>query len=193
MSRLVSDLLLLGQAEARDLLVEGTVALDELLVAVVEQARIQAGQRRVLLERLEPLSVEGDRDRLRQVLWNLVENALRYTGPEGLIRLALRRDGPSAELSVSDDGPGIAAEHLPRIFDRFYRVDTARSRATGGSGLGLAIVKHIVQAHGGCVTVASELGRGTTFTVRLPAAVGLPRTTAVPTAPGLVTAGEARD
>jgi signal transduction histidine kinase len=103
----------------------------------------------------------------------LLDNALRYTPPGGVIALRARHDGEWVELSVSDDGPGIESEHLPHIFDRFYRVDRARSRKTGGSGLGLAIVKHIAQAHGGAVAVESALGRGTTFRVRLP--IDLPR------------------
>jgi heavy metal sensor kinase len=169
MSRLVNDLLLLGQVEAGELLHRGPVAVDQLLSEVTEQATVQADQRRVELMPVQPTTIVADRDRLKQLLWNLVENAVRYTPPGGTIRLAMRRDGDCLELAVTDNGPGIAPEHLNRIFDRFYRVDRARSRATGGAGLGLAIVKHIAQAHGGSVSVESTLGHGSTFRVRLPA------------------------
>jgi two-component system, OmpR family, sensor kinase len=169
MRRLVNDLLLLGQAEAGEFLQRAPVELDGLLAEVAEQARAQADERSVELGPLEPLTTVGDRDRLKQLLWNLVENALRYTPPSGTIRLSLGREDGWAELAVVDDGPGIPAEQLPRVFDRFYRVDRARSRATGGAGLGLAIVKHIAQAHGGSVSVQSTLGLGSAFWVRLPA------------------------
>jgi signal transduction histidine kinase len=169
MSRLVNDLLLLGQVEAGELLQRGPVAVDQLLSEVAEQVRVQADQRRVELLRSEPTTIVADRDRLKQLLWNLVENAVRYTPPGGLIRLGMRREPDWVELTVADNGPGIAPEHLDHIFDRFYRVDRARSRATGGAGLGLAIVKHIAQAHGGSVSVESTVGQGSTFLVRLPA------------------------
>jgi two-component system sensor histidine kinase SenX3 len=135
---------------------------------VAEQARAQGEGRLVELSPLEPVIVRADADRIRQMLWNLVENALRYTPLEAPIRLSLRRTDGWAEVSVADEGPGIPAEHLPRIFERFYRVDSARSRASGGSGLGLAIVRHIAEAHGGQVSAVSEPGRGSTFQVRLP-------------------------
>ena len=170
MSRLVSDLLLLGQAEAADFLQCAPVALDRLLSEVGDRARAQADDRSIVLDAPAGVVVHGDIDRLRQLLWNLVENALRYSPPEGAVHLGLRQQGAWTELSVSDEGPGIAPEHLPHIFDRFYRVDRARSRATGGSGLGLAIVRHIAQAHGGRVVVESTVGRGTTFRVILPIA-----------------------
>ena len=169
MSRLVTDLLLLGQAEAGEFLQCAPLALERLLAEVAEQARAQADGRHVELGPLEPVAVVGDRDRLKQLLWNLAENALRHTPAGSSLRLSLHREGPWAELVVADDGPGIPAEHLPRVFDRFYRLDRARSRATGGAGLGLAIVKHIAQAHGGSVSAESTLGQGSTFRVRLPA------------------------
>jgi signal transduction histidine kinase len=113
-------------------------------------------------------SVETDRDRLRGVLENLVENALKYTPEGGRVTVSARPEGDTAVFSVEDDGPGIAAEHLPRIFERFYRVDKARSRELGGTGLGLSIVKHLVESLGGAVSVSSEPGRGSRFVVRLP-------------------------
>ena len=113
-------------------------------------------------------SVETDRDRLRGVLENLVENALKYALPGGRVSVSARPEGDAAVFEVADDGPGIAAEHLPRIFERFYRVDKARSRELGGTGLGLSIVKHLVDSLGGAVSVSSEPGRGSRFVVRLP-------------------------
>ena len=112
--------------------------------------------------------MQGDRDRLAQMLWNLVENALRYTDPGGTVTLGLHNHGSVAELTVADTGVGIPAEHLPHIFERFYRVERARSHRDGSTGLGLAIVKQVAEAHGGQVRVRSEPGAGTTFTVALP-------------------------
>jgi signal transduction histidine kinase len=102
------------------------------------------------------------------MLWNLVDNALRHTPSGGRVAVALHVSETVADLSVTDSGVGIPAEHLPRIFDRFYRVQSARSREDGGTGLGLAIVKQIVAAHGGQVQVWSEPGRGSRFTAQLP-------------------------
>ena len=101
---------------------------------------------------------------------NLIDNAIRYTSPEGTIDIRVGADGSHVDLVVSDDGMGIPGRDLPRVFERFYRVDRARSRETGGTGLGLAIVKHVAENHGGSVDVVSELGAGSTFTVTLPAA-----------------------
>ncbi|MFM2067058.1 MAG: histidine kinase [Pseudomonadota bacterium] len=117
------------------------------------------------------LELAGNEGELRSAWTNLLSNAVRYTPEGGSIRceLQLRRDG-RLQLSVSDSGIGIAAEHLPRLTERFYRVDGSRSRATGGTGLGLAIVKHVVQRHGGELQISSEPGRGSTFTMLLPAA-----------------------
>src|SRR5690606_28129808 len=101
---------------------------------------------------------------------NLLSNAVRYTPAGGTIRPGWRINGEGmAEFSVSDEGPGIAAEHLPRLTERFYRVDRSRSRETGGTGLGLAIVKHVAQRHGGRIDVQSSMGEGSTFTIALPA------------------------
>ena len=113
---------------------------------------------------------ETDRERLRGVLENLVENALKYTPTGGHVSVSARADDGSVVLDVADDGPGIGAEHLPRLFERFYRVDKARSRELGGTGLGLSIVKHLVESLGGVVSVRSEPGRGSQFSVRFPMA-----------------------
>jgi len=115
-------------------------------------------------------SVEVDPGRMAQVLGNLIDNALRHTGARGEVRLAARAVGADVELSIADDGEGISPEHLPHVFERFYRVDTARDRAHGGSGIGLAITKALVEAHGGTVRVHSGgAGRGARFVVTLPA------------------------
>ncbi len=117
------------------------------------------------------LAANADADRLQQVLFNLVDNAIKYGRPGGSVVLRARRnDRKQLELSVQDDGPGIPPEAQNRIFERFYRVDKARSRDAGGTGLGLAIVKHIVQSHSGAVWVESEPGRGATFFFTLPEA-----------------------
>ena len=115
-------------------------------------------------------AVVGDRARIVQVVTNLVENAVKYTGTGGTVRVGVWERDAQAGLSVRDTGPGIAAGALPRVFDRFFRTDTARSRAQGGSGLGLAICRWIVDAHGGRIEVRSRPGAGSTFSVRLPGA-----------------------
>ncbi|MFO0953441.1 MAG: HAMP domain-containing sensor histidine kinase [Isosphaeraceae bacterium] len=115
-----------------------------------------------------PAELDGDSDRLAQVVTNLLTNALTYNRPRGEVRVSTTVAGDDALLTVADTGVGIPAEDLPFVFDRFYRVDRARSRESGGSGLGLAICKSVVAAHGGSIAVESEPGRGTTFTVRLP-------------------------
>lgn len=165
MSRLVGDLLFLAQADARLALRLAPIRLDELVCQTVALVGPQATDRRLEIGALDETIVEGDADRLKQLLLDLLDNALRYTRPGDAITVELHRRGPEARLVVRDTGPGIALEHLPRIFDRFYRVDPARSR--GGSGLGLTIVKHVAEAHGGRVEVASAPGVGTTFTVHL--------------------------
>jgi heavy metal sensor kinase len=168
MSRLVSDLLVLARVEAGQLIEQRPVALDELLERVARETQLRANGRRVELDGVEPVEILGDEGRLAQVLTNLVDNALEHTPAGGRIGLGLdRRDG-WARLTVVDTGEGIPQEHLPRVFDRFYRVDKARARASAGAGLGLAIVKHLAEAHGGRVTAESEAGRGSRFTVWLP-------------------------
>ena len=169
MSRLVADLLLLARQEetARGELVP--LRLDTLARDAVERVRQLAPDHSVALEQADPLVVRGDPDRLRQLLDNLLDNAVRYTPPGGRVAVGVQRAGSEARLVVEDTGVGIAPRHLPRIFDRFYRVDPARSRATGGTGLGLAIVRHVARVHGGRVEVESEPGRGSRFAVTLPA------------------------
>ena len=169
MSRLVADLLLLARHEATAPAELLPVHLDALARDVVELFQQLAPDYTVEIQEATPIVVRGDPDRLRQLLTNLLDNAVRYTPAGGRVTVAVRRDGSDAQLVVEDTGVGIAPEHLPRIFDRFYRIDPARSRATGGTGLGLAIVKHVAETHGGRVHAQSEPGRGSRFTVILPA------------------------
>jgi signal transduction histidine kinase len=122
------------------------------------------------VDAVERVAVTGSARDLSLLIRNLVDNALRHTPPGGSIHVRLHNMDGTALLTVTDTGVGIPSRDLPRIFERFYRVDRARSRETGGTGLGLAIVKHVVENHGGAVEVRSELGRGSTFEVRLPAA-----------------------
>lgn len=128
-----------------------------------------ADDKRITLQSvLEPAICPVHRERIGQVLMNLLSNAVKFCEPGAEIRVTTVLENGSAILRVSDNGPGIAAEHLPRLFDRFYRADASRNRASGGAGLGLAICKAIVRAHGGEITVESEPGAGTSFSVRLP-------------------------
>jgi two-component system, OmpR family, sensor kinase len=169
MSRLIADLLFLSEVDAQESVRREPVALADVVAAVFTRARdLDAGRHRLELGRLDPATILGDRDRIAQLVWNLTENALRYTPEDGRVSLLLRREAPIVELSVADTGVGIPAEHLPRLFERFYRVDKARSRERGGTGLGLAIVRQIAEAHGGQVRVRSEPGEGSIFTVALP-------------------------
>jgi two-component system phosphate regulon sensor histidine kinase PhoR len=115
------------------------------------------------------VTVTGSRQDLALLLSNLLDNAVRYTRAGGTIRVEIARHNGEARLAIADSGIGIPARELPRIFERFYRVDRARSRETGGTGLGLAIVKHVAEQHGGRVEARSDLGRGSTFTVTIPA------------------------
>ncbi len=167
MARIVSDLLLLAQIESGQVDQQEAVPLKEILLEESERARKLTPNHKIVIGRQEDLSVSGSPHRLRQLLSNLVENAIRYTPEGGTITLSLSQDGNWARLEVSDTGIGIAPEHLLHIFDRFYTVDKARSRDSGGSGLGLAIVKGIVEEHGGKVTAISEPGKGSTFTAWL--------------------------
>ena len=110
----------------------------------------------------------ADEVALENVLSNLVDNAVKYAGPDAEVRLIAAEDGDRVRVSVRDSGPGIEAQHLPRLFERFYRVDTGRSRELGGTGLGLSIVKHLVEVQGGQIEVESTPGKGTTFSFTLP-------------------------
>jgi two-component system OmpR family sensor kinase len=171
MIRLVGDLLMLSRAEAGTLPLSRTpVEMDTLLLEVLQQAILLAqGKVEVCIGNLEQAVFEGDRDRLKQLLLNLVVNALQFTQPGGRVVLSLRAIDDCLHITVSDNGPGIPPDELPHIFDRFYRVEKSRSRsALGGSGLGLSIAQWIAHSHDGRIEVASEPGKGTTFSVWLP-------------------------
>jgi two-component system OmpR family sensor kinase len=174
MASLVESLLTLARAdEGRFDLHREPVDLEPLVRDVAETANIlgEAHGLTVTLTRLEPVSVLGDAVRLRQLFLNLVENAVKYSPKDGAVELSLEATGEAAVFSVKDHGIGIAGADLPFIFDRFWRVDRARSRGErAGSGLGLAICQWIAQAHGGSIGVSSRLGRGSTFAVTIPAA-----------------------
>jgi signal transduction histidine kinase len=172
LQRLVEDLRLLSLAEAGQLvLAYSDIDVAQLLDSIADSARAVADDKGLSLHietPQEPLIVEGDASRLRQVLGNLAGNALRYTPPDGEIVLRAFPYAGQVRIVVSDTGPGILAEDLPYIFDRFYRGYAARDRASGGSGLGLAIAKALIEAHGGTIAVESEFGHGTRFTIDLP-------------------------
>ncbi|TXS36776.1 sensor histidine kinase [Streptomyces sp. OR43] len=173
--RIVDDLQDLALAEAGVLTYHRAVAdLRDVLDASRTAHRAASERAGVTLELTAPLPVraEVDADRLRQVVGNLVGNALRATAPGGTVALELRQEERTAVIRVRDTGKGIPAEHLPHLFDRFWRADPARGRATGGSGLGLAIARQIVTDHGGTITVESAVGSGTTFVVSLAAVAG---------------------
>jgi len=165
MGRIVNDLLLLAEVESGQMKRRELVSLKEILLEGAARGQQLAPNTNIVMGRLEDLSVMGDAYMLKRLLSNLIDNAIAYTPEGGVITLSLYRDGGQALLEVADKGKGIAPEHLPHIFDRFYRVDQARSRIKGGSGLGLAIVKAIAEQHQGKVTVTSEPGKGSTFTV----------------------------
>jgi two-component system phosphate regulon sensor histidine kinase PhoR len=173
MATLIEDLLELSRIEsgAQPPLYEA-VAPADLAEEVVGSFADAASRKEIaLLAREEGApSVESDPERLRRILDNLVDNALKYTPAGGHVSVTSRAEDAGAAIVVEDDGPGIAAEHLPRIFERFYRVDKARSRELGGTGLGLSIVKHLAEGMGARVAVESEVGRFTRFTVHLPPA-----------------------
>ena len=174
MARLVDDLLALSSLDsgARPPAPE-RVDLMRLAAEVTATLKPLAGRKELGL-RVEPFRnippVRGDRGQLKQVLTNLLDNAIKFTPEKGVVRVSAECTGGRVTVAVQDSGIGIPAEDLPRIFERFYRVDKARSRELGGTGLGLAIVKHIVEAHGGSVVVASRPGEGSTFRFTLPAA-----------------------
>ena len=169
MSRLVQDLLTLARADAGQRLVLGPVDLPTLCEEVCRQARRTYPERRVELGRRPVPVITGDADSLRQLLWILLDNAARHTGPNGLITVSLDRRPESVRISVRDDGDGIAAGDRERVFERFYRAD--RARGAGGAGLGLSIARWIVQQHGGHIRAGrNPAGRGAEFAVDLPPA-----------------------
>jgi two-component system, OmpR family, sensor kinase len=169
MGRLVEDLLLLTEMDQGPVQDVGSVDVVELVTDLAGDLQVIEPERTVSLDVPGSAIVTGDRDRLTQVLAVLTTNALRHTPPGTAIDLRVSQSPTTVRVEVTDHGSGIAPEDLPRVFDRFYRADVARARASGGSGLGLAIASAIVRAHGGTVGVESPPGRGATFWVELPA------------------------
>lgn len=174
MSRLIDDLLSLSRIEMHEHVAPQEVL--DLAAIALEVARelepVAKGADRRLTVRIgiEPAHVRGDHDEIVQIVQNLVQNAIKYGRPGGKVVIAVEPEAGRIALAVTDDGIGIAPEHVPRLTERFYRVNAPESRARGGTGLGLAIVKHIVNRHNGELRIASVLGNGSTFTVLLPAA-----------------------
>jgi two-component system, OmpR family, sensor kinase len=171
LTRLVGGLLLLAQAESGKLpLILRPVELDLLVTEVFQEMRVIAGKKvHVHLNEIDQLVVNGDRDRLKQVMINLVANAIQYTPQDGDVYLSLAKVGDKARIICRDTGPGIPADDLPHIFERFYRAEKSRTRGRStGFGLGLSITKWIVEHHGGRIEVNSKETQGTTFAIWLP-------------------------
>jgi two-component system phosphate regulon sensor histidine kinase PhoR len=174
MARLTEDLLTLARVESGEHRFDTRpVQPGELLrdaeESFNERARGQGIE--LLVEDTSSGKVDADPEAIHQVFSNLVDNALKYAGSGGKLVLGARDSNSGVEFYIKDFGPGISSEHLPRLFERFYRVDKARSRESGGTGLGLAIVKHVVLAHGGTIRAESELNHGSTFLFVLPASL----------------------
>jgi signal transduction histidine kinase len=169
MQRLVEDLLLLAQADARQIIEMHPLQLDTLVLDVYMNTRVLADARHQTLKlgHFDPVALDGDAERLKRAILNLVDNAIKYTPEAGTITVSLYKGKKWARVVVADTGIGIAEKDQTLIFDRFYRVDKARSRGSGSTGLGLAIVRHIAEAHSGRVTLESEAGKGSTFTLWL--------------------------
>jgi two-component system phosphate regulon sensor histidine kinase PhoR len=168
---LVEELMVLADLEARPV---GQVALEPVDVAAIarlsadtSRARADESEIRVVVDPSASVRVMADAEGLERILQNLVDNAIRYGNNGGTVRVSAEQRAAMTAIVVADDGPGIAPEHVPRLFERFYRVDPARSREKGGAGLGLAIVKDQVELMGGSVRAESEIGRGSRFIVEL--------------------------
>jgi signal transduction histidine kinase len=176
LGRLVDQLLDLSRLESGEvpLRIE-ELALHPLVDQLISEIEVALPGRGVVLRNEVPAdlpALSADRERVHQVLFNLVDNAVRFTPQGGRVTFSARPDDGSIEIAVADTGSGIPPEHLPRLFERFYRADPARARGDGGTGIGLAIARSVVEAHGGTIRAQSEPGRGSVFTFDLPAANG---------------------
>ena len=196
-ARTIDDLLELSRIELGGEQMRDGVDVADVIRCAVERGEALAEQRHIRITTLDstildsnrgPASVTGDRRQLISAVGNLVENAVKYSEPHGQVQIRSRVDGPWVEFMVADQGVGIPARDLDRIFERFYRVDKARSRGTGGSGLGLSIVRHVATNHGGEVLVSSREGEGSTFVLRIPRDPAEP--TSVPSDTPVVTDAE---
>jgi signal transduction histidine kinase len=174
LTRLVEQLLELSRLEAGDVpMVRERLPLRPLVDRVLSELEVVRARRAVELHERVPDDlppVYADAERVHQVLFNLLDNAVRFTPSGGRVTITASRRNGAVDVAVTDTGPGIAPEHLPRLFERFYRVDSARSRDEGGTGIGLAIARSVVEAHGGRIWAESEPGKGSTFTFQLPVA-----------------------
>lgn len=170
MKTLIDSLLLLARFDSGEPEIQrGHVELDRLAIDAMEMLQPLADERQITLDcQADPVTIDADHDRLFQVLTNLLSNAIRYNRPNGRVDLEVTCDHQAAIIRVIDTGVGIPTEDVPRVFDRFFRVDKARTTAEGGCGLGLSICHTIIEAHGGVISATSELGVGTTIEVRLP-------------------------
>ncbi|MDF9843344.1 MULTISPECIES: HAMP domain-containing sensor histidine kinase [unclassified Paenibacillus] len=172
-NKLVEDLLLLARMDGAPQLRVKELRLAEIIEEMRPQLLVLAGSRRVTFDFSYGIRGSYDPDKIKQVVLNLFHNAVQHTDNEhGTIHIALHARGNDAELTVSDNGSGISAEHLPHVFDRFYRSDSSRTRKYGGSGLGLSITKSLAEAHGGEISAESVPGKGTTFRITLPCLAG---------------------
>lgn len=171
LSRLTDQLLMLSREDARAFAApQGLVDLTSLAHEEVATMRplAEGKHQTLILDADETIHAFVDGERLRQVLRNLIDNAIKYSGDGCQVQVTVERRGTEAVISIADDGRGIPSEHLPKVFDRFYRVEQSRSRSNGGAGLGLSIAASIVESHGGRIAVTSQVGEGTAFEVRLP-------------------------
>ncbi|HXB50164.1 MAG TPA: HAMP domain-containing sensor histidine kinase [Streptosporangiaceae bacterium] len=168
MGRLVDDLLLLARFDADLPLQRRPVDLASIAAEAVAQARLVNPDRRITLDAREPVVACADGERIRQVIDNLIGNAIQHTPPRSPVLVSVCHDCGTAQITVTDRGPGMTAEQADHVFERFYRADEARSRVSGGTGLGLAIAASLTAAHGGAITVDTSPGEGASFRVRLP-------------------------
>ncbi len=171
LDELVKDLLTVSQIETGAIKIEKKpIDLQPIILEIFDQLEVKAKLKNVRFKLIGvegPIVVKADYQRISQVLTNLVDNAIKYGNEEGKVTVEVTEKNKTFQIEVKDNGPGIPAEHLPRLFERFYRVDKSRTKLSGGSGLGLSIVKHIVQAHGSKIAVQSKIDRGTVFSFKL--------------------------
>ena len=171
MSKVLEDLFVLSKSDENQVNLDyKPVDLRALVEEVCKHAEILAEEKniKIIIAFLEPIEIKGDEVRLRQMVWNVLQNGIKYTQQGGELKISLQNEGDCALLTIQDTGIGIPEEDLPLIFNRFYRVDKARTRDEGGSGLGLSICRQIAEAHKGKIEVESKLGVGTRFKIRLP-------------------------
>ena len=171
LSHLVQEIIDLSRIQDQNTMQNSEmVSLNKIIEEAIDQSKVLAGKRHVELNFASEEEVQffGDRKQLVMAISNLIENAINYSPERTSVNVLLRKNNEVAEIAISDQGVGIAEADIERIFERFYRVDSARSRDTGGTGLGLSIVKHVISNHGGDIQVWSDPGTGSTFTVLLP-------------------------